>query len=160
MLKFACLAGSLEMERPVHRSAHYSCIAGRRGDPDAREGGRILSTTVARTFMSAAPRFVSAFACEVSTSLRTCAADRSVDATLAVSLLILLSGCARSGPPYSPQEALKKFQLPAGFRIELAASEPEPDHPRLSALGRSLRAILEGAAGNALAAGLLGLWHP
>jgi len=74
--------------------------------------------------MSAAPRFVSAFACEVSTSLRTCAADRSVDATLAVSLLILISGCARSGPPYSPQEALKRFQLPAGFRIELAASEP------------------------------------
>lgn len=41
-----------------------------------------------------------------------------------------------------------------------AASQPEPNHPRLRALGRSLRAILEGAAGNALAAGLLALWHP
>src|SRR6266705_499547 len=42
----------------------------------------------------------------------------------AVPVLLLLSGCGRSGPPYSPQEALKKFQLPPGFRIELAASEP------------------------------------
>ena len=45
-------------------------------------------------------------------------------------------------------------------QIIRAASEPEPNHPRLRALGRSLRAILEGAAGNALAAGLLALWHP
>jgi hypothetical protein len=45
-------------------------------------------------------------------------------------------------------------------QIIRAASEPKPDHPRLRALGRSLRAILEGATGNALAAGLLGLWHP
>jgi hypothetical protein len=43
--------------------------------------------------------------------------------------------------------------------ITRAASQPEPDHPRVRALGRSLRAILEGAAGNALAAGLA-LWHP
>ena len=34
-------------------------------------------------------------------------------------------------------------------QIIRAASEPEPNHPRLRALGRSLRAILEGAAGNA-----------
>jgi hypothetical protein len=40
-----------------------------------------------------------------------------------------------------------------------AASQPEPDHPKLRALGRSLRTILEGAAGNALAAVLLTLWH-
>ena len=45
-------------------------------------------------------------------------------------------------------------------QIIRAASEPEPNRPRLRALGRSLRAILEGAAGNALAAGLLALWHP
>ena len=45
-------------------------------------------------------------------------------------------------------------------QIIRAASEPQPNHPRLRALGRSLRAILEGAAGNALAAGLLALWHP
>jgi hypothetical protein len=40
-----------------------------------------------------------------------------------------------------------------------AASQPEPDHPTLKALGRSLRTILEGAAGNVLAAGLLNLRH-
>lgn len=45
-------------------------------------------------------------------------------------------------------------------QIIRGASEPEPNHQRLRALGRSLRAILEGAAGNALAAGLLALWHP
>lgn len=45
-------------------------------------------------------------------------------------------------------------------QIVKEASEPRPDHSRLKALGGSLRAILEGAAGNALAAVLLGLWHP
>lgn len=40
-----------------------------------------------------------------------------------------------------------------------AASQPEPDHRRLRALGRSLRTVLEGAVGNVLAAGLLTLWH-
>ena len=45
-------------------------------------------------------------------------------------------------------------------QIIRAGSEPEPDHPKLRTLGRSLRAILEGAAGNALASGLLALWHP
>ena len=45
-------------------------------------------------------------------------------------------------------------------QIVKAASEPKPDHVRLKALGGSLRAILEGAAGNALAAVFLGLWHP
>ena len=39
------------------------------------------------------------------------------------------------------------------------ASQPGPDHRRLRALGQSLRTILEGAAGNVLAAGLLALWH-
>jgi hypothetical protein len=40
-----------------------------------------------------------------------------------------------------------------------AAAGSRPDHARLRALGRSLRAVLEGAAGNALAAGLLNLWQ-
>lgn len=44
--------------------------------------------------------------------------------------------------------------------IVKAASEPKPDHPRLKALGCTLRTILEGAAGNVLATVLLGLWHP
>lgn len=45
-------------------------------------------------------------------------------------------------------------------RIVQEASRPESDHSRLRCPGSSLRTILEGAAGNALAAMLLGLWHP
>jgi hypothetical protein len=45
-------------------------------------------------------------------------------------------------------------------QIVKESSEPRPDQRRLKALGGSLRAILEGAAGNVLAAVLLGLWHP
>ena len=45
-------------------------------------------------------------------------------------------------------------------QIVKEASEPRPAHRRLKALGGSLRAILEGAAVNVLAAVLLGLWHP
>jgi hypothetical protein len=38
--------------------------------------------------------------------------------------------------------------------------QPQPDHPRLLALGRTLRAVLEGASGNILAEALLKLWSP
>lgn len=41
-----------------------------------------------------------------------------------------------------------------------AAEGPAPDHGRLRAAGRTLRAIVEGAAANALGAGLLTLWSP
>ncbi len=44
--------------------------------------------------------------------------------------------------------------------IVRAAVEPEPDHRRLRAAGRTLRALVEGAAANALAAGLITLWTP
>lgn len=40
-----------------------------------------------------------------------------------------------------------------------ASSQPAKDHSRLRALGQSLRTVLEGTAGNVLAAALLGLWH-
>lgn len=50
-------------------------------------------------------------------------------------------------------------QVLTGQIVE-AASEPKPDHRKLKALGCTLRTILEGAAGNALASVLLGLWHP
>jgi hypothetical protein len=40
------------------------------------------------------------------------------------------------------------------------ASEPRPDRRRLKALGGSLRAVLEGSAGNVLAAALLGALAP
>src|SRR2546426_282811 len=43
--------------------------------------------------------------------------------------LTLLAGCRKSGPPYSTEEALKRFQLPPGFRIELVAAEPEVVSP-------------------------------
>ncbi len=41
----------------------------------------------------------------------------------------LFSGTRTRKPPYSPQEALHTFRLPAGFRIELAAAEPEVTDP-------------------------------
>src|SRR5579863_897976 len=44
-------------------------------------------------------------------------------------MLIFLFGCGKSGPPYSPEEAMKRFQLPPGFRIELVAAEPEVVSP-------------------------------
>lgn len=66
-------------------------------------------------------------------------------------------------------QALPVLALPPGDQqavqaltgqIAKAASDPAPDHFRLKALGGSLRTIIEGAAGNVLAAALLGLWHP
>ena len=46
-----------------------------------------------------------------------------------IAALAFLSGCKKSGPPYSPEEALKRFQLPPGFRIELVAAEPDVVSP-------------------------------
>ena len=43
--------------------------------------------------------------------------------------VILVSGCRKSGPPYSTDEAMKRFQLAPGFRIELVAAEPEVASP-------------------------------
>jgi putative membrane-bound dehydrogenase-like protein len=41
-----------------------------------------------------------------------------------------LASCSRSsGPPYSPQSALKTFRIEPGFRIELFASEPQISDP-------------------------------
>lgn len=37
---------------------------------------------------------------------------------------LILSACTPDGPPYSPDDALRTFQLPEGYRIELVASEP------------------------------------
>ena len=44
-------------------------------------------------------------------------------------LTIFLSGCGRSGPPFTPEESLKMFRLPRGFRIELVAAEPDVVDP-------------------------------
>ncbi|MBK9168501.1 MAG: c-type cytochrome [Bryobacterales bacterium] len=46
---------------------------------------------------------------------------------IAISLLLL--GCGKSKPPYPPDKAIKTFRLPEGFRIELAAAEPEVVDP-------------------------------
>jgi putative membrane-bound dehydrogenase-like protein len=37
--------------------------------------------------------------------------------------------CGRSGPPYSPKDALKTFKIEAGFRIERYVSEPDVRSP-------------------------------
>jgi putative membrane-bound dehydrogenase-like protein len=43
--------------------------------------------------------------------------------------VVLFTGCRGSAPPYAPEKALKTFQLPEGFRIELVAAEPEVIDP-------------------------------
>src|SRR6476646_6051168 len=48
---------------------------------------------------------------------------------LLASAILLLFGCRKSGPPYSTEEAMAKFQVPPGFRIELVAAEPEVASP-------------------------------
>jgi putative membrane-bound dehydrogenase-like protein len=37
----------------------------------------------------------------------------------------ILAACGSPGPPYRPAQALKKFQIEDGYRIELFASEPD-----------------------------------
>ena len=48
-----------------------------------------------------------------------------------IGLICLLGspGCSDSEPPLGPAEALTTFQLPAGFRIELVAAEPQVVDP-------------------------------
>lgn len=41
----------------------------------------------------------------------------------------LTGGCTDAEPPYSPEAALQSFQLAPGFRIELAAAEPQVVDP-------------------------------
>ena len=36
-------------------------------------------------------------------------------------LVLFLAACTRSGPPFSPKDALKTFQLEPGFGIEIFA---------------------------------------
>jgi putative membrane-bound dehydrogenase-like protein len=49
-------------------------------------------------------------------------------ALVAISLL-LAGACSSNQKPIPPQEALKTFELPAGFRIELVAAEPNVIDP-------------------------------
>ncbi len=48
---------------------------------------------------------------------------------LAVVSALLLSACSRSGPPYSPKEALQTFKIEPGFRIETYVTEPDIRSP-------------------------------
>ena len=73
-------------------------------------------------------------------------AQRIVRVTLTLSGLLLVA-CDRSAtPPLEPNEALKTFQLPDGFRIELVASEPlitDPVEISFDARGRMFVAEME-----------------
>jgi putative membrane-bound dehydrogenase-like protein len=44
-------------------------------------------------------------------------------------MLVAAVGCGRSGPPYSPADALKTFKIEPGFRIESFVSEPDIRSP-------------------------------
>jgi putative membrane-bound dehydrogenase-like protein len=48
---------------------------------------------------------------------------RCLLAVLVVPVVVI--GCSRSSPPYSPKNALNTFQIEPGFRIELYVSEPD-----------------------------------
>src|SRR5512133_1564135 len=43
--------------------------------------------------------------------------------------LLAAAGCRKSGPPFSPKEALGKFQIERGYRMELFAAEPDVVSP-------------------------------
>src|SRR6185436_10548173 len=49
--------------------------------------------------------------------------------TFAIGLLcvasILAPSCTKRKPPFSPEDELKTFRLPPGFRAELVAAEPQ-----------------------------------
>jgi putative membrane-bound dehydrogenase-like protein len=57
--------------------------------------------------------------------------DRNLTLGLFLILVVsvLFTGCRGASPPYSSEKALKTFQLPEGFRIELVAAEPEVIDP-------------------------------
>ena len=39
--------------------------------------------------------------------------------------LAAITSCRKTGPPFSPEESLSKLQVADGFRVELAAAEPQ-----------------------------------
>ena len=46
-----------------------------------------------------------------------------------LAVLLTLAGCTRSGPPYSPRDALQTFKIEPGFRIEPYIAEPDIRSP-------------------------------
>src|SRR5687768_4585844 len=56
-------------------------------------------------------------------------AGRILRLSAALAMLVAIGRCDRSGPPYSPADALKTFTIEPGFRIESFASEPDIRSP-------------------------------
>src|SRR5688500_12360035 len=56
-------------------------------------------------------------------------AGRTLRLSAALTLLLAIGRCDRSGPPYSPADALKTFTIEPGFRIEFFAGEPDIRSP-------------------------------
>lgn len=50
-------------------------------------------------------------------------------ACAAIIALLVLAGCGRSKPPFSPEQSRKEIQVPAGFRVELVGAEPQVVDP-------------------------------
>ena len=46
-----------------------------------------------------------------------------------LTVLLTLGGCGRTGPPYSPEDALRTFKIEPGFRIEPYIAEPDIRSP-------------------------------
>ena len=46
-----------------------------------------------------------------------------------LAVVLTFGGCARGGPPYSPEQALKTFKIEPGFRIEPYIAEPDIRSP-------------------------------
>src|SRR5262245_4449881 len=61
--------------------------------------------------------------------VRTTMLKRIAESFSVLSAALLISCSHSSGPPYSPQSALKTFKVEPGFRIELFASEPQISDP-------------------------------
>ena len=56
-------------------------------------------------------------------------ACRAFIAVVLLCVLLLAIGCGSDGPPYSPEKARGLIGLPEGFRVELAAAEPNVVDP-------------------------------
>ncbi len=81
--------------------------------------------------------------------------DRQVDIT---ALLRFAQAVAPALPVLGLMPEQEQAAAAIAVEIDRLAEAPTPDHPRLRALGVTLRSIVEGAATSALAAGLTSLW--
>src|SRR6267378_2774775 len=54
---------------------------------------------------------------------------RSLDRFLALAALVMLVAGRAGAQGFSPEEALKRMQVPEGFQVKLCASEPEVRQP-------------------------------